>query len=90
MILRLYSSPAEILIGFDIDSCCVGYDGSRAWALPRAVRALNLRANVTDVTRRSLSYEMRLVKYTKRGFGVVVPELIREAGKRGPFLQRFC
>ncbi len=27
IILRLYRSPAEVLLGFDIDSCCVGYDG---------------------------------------------------------------
>ena len=79
VILRLYSSPLEVLVGFDIDSCCVAFDGERAWALPRAVRALNLRANTTDVTRRSLSYETRLHKYTKRGFGIVVPELRREA-----------
>ena len=28
IILRLYSSPAEVLMGFDIDSCCVAYDGT--------------------------------------------------------------
>lgn len=25
--LRLYSSPCEVLAGFDVDSCCVGFDG---------------------------------------------------------------
>jgi len=27
IILRLYKSPAEILMGFDVDCCAVGYDG---------------------------------------------------------------
>ena len=32
IILRLYQSPAEILAGFDIDSCAVAYDGTTVWA----------------------------------------------------------
>ena len=27
VILRIYKSPAEVLIGFDVDSCCAGFDG---------------------------------------------------------------
>lgn len=27
IVLRLYSSPAEIVAGFDIDACCACYDG---------------------------------------------------------------
>jgi hypothetical protein len=29
VVLQLYSCPAEVLMGFDIDSCCVAYDGDR-------------------------------------------------------------
>jgi hypothetical protein len=29
IVLRLYKSPAEILMGFDVDACSVGYDGER-------------------------------------------------------------
>jgi len=36
IILRIYKSPSEVLMGFDIDSCCLGYDGTTVWALPRA------------------------------------------------------
>jgi hypothetical protein len=39
IVLRLYDSPTEVLLGFDVDCCCVGYDGTSVWALPR-VRAL--------------------------------------------------
>jgi hypothetical protein len=29
IVLRLYSSPAEILAGFDVDVACCAYDGGR-------------------------------------------------------------
>ncbi len=65
-------------MGFDLDSCCVGYDGKRVVCLPRAMRALNMKYNMCDITRRSLTYESRLYKYAKRGFAVAVPHLRRE------------
>lgn len=77
IVLRLYKSPSEILMGFDIDSCCVGFDGTTVWALPRAKRAICKRYNLVDMSRRSLSYEARLYKYSKRGFAVAVPGLQR-------------
>ena len=79
VVLRIFKSPAEVLIGFDLDAACIGYDGARLWALPRNLRALNTRSNLADVTRRSLTYESRLFKYSKRGFAVAVPELRRDA-----------
>jgi hypothetical protein len=75
VILRLYKSPAEILMGFDIDCCCIAYDGINLWALPRCRRALNTRMNLVDVDRQSTTYEIRLAKYAKRGFRVGVPGL---------------
>ncbi|MDP2435881.1 MAG: WGR domain-containing protein [archaeon] len=77
IILRLYSCPTEVLVGFDIDSCCFGFDGTRTYCLPRAARALKYHINVVDVTRRSLSYEHRLWKYAKRGFRIACPGLDR-------------
>ena len=73
IVLRLYKSPAEILMGFDIDCCSVGFDGTAVWATPRALRALNQRTNRVDLSRRSLTYEVRLYKYAKRGFAVSLP-----------------
>ena len=75
VILRIYSSPAEILLGFDLDASCLGFDGDRLWCAPRGLRALNMRTNTVDTTRRSLSYERRLEKYAQRGFSVTVPQL---------------
>ena len=72
IVLRMYQSPSEVLVGFDVDSCTVGYNG-RAWANPRACRALCKRMNTVDITRRSLTYEVRLAKYSRRGFAVGIP-----------------
>ena len=41
-------------------SVCLGYDGDKVWALPRALRALTWRHNLIDLTRRSTTYEARL------------------------------
>ncbi|KAJ6250583.1 reductase [Anaeramoeba flamelloides] len=78
IILRLYKSPAEILIGFDVDCCSVGYDGKNVYVSQRAKRAITRQYNLIDLTRRSPSYENRLLKYAHRGFCVAVPKLSRE------------
>ena len=78
IVLRLYHSPAEILAGFDVDTACVAYDGTRVLAHPRSIVAMMRQANTVDITRRSPSYEVRLAKYAARGFEVYVPELRRE------------
>lgn len=64
-----------VLMGFDIDCCCVGYDGSSIYAIPRSRRAINKGYNLVDLTRRSLTYEKRLNKYSQRGWAVAVPGL---------------
>jgi len=73
VVLRVYKSPAEVLAGFDVDACCVAYDGERVWATTRAKRALNGMVNVADSSRQSLTYESRLFKYSTRGFVTCVP-----------------
>ncbi|KAL6076304.1 Ankyrin [Balamuthia mandrillaris] len=75
IILRLYKSPAEVLLGFDIDCCTFGFDGKNVWAMERGYRALTKRYNLVNPTRRSSTYESRLLKYAKRGFIVAVPNL---------------
>eukprot|EP01119_Soliformovum_irregulare_P016419 TRINITY_DN4742_c0_g2_i4.p1 TRINITY_DN4742_c0_g2~~TRINITY_DN4742_c0_g2_i4.p1 ORF type:complete len:741 (+),score=183.91 TRINITY_DN4742_c0_g2_i4:38-2224(+) len=65
-ILRCYLSPSEILHGFDVDCCAVGFDGKDVWASQRCVRALTKRYNLVNITRRSPTYELRLFKYAKK------------------------
>ena len=78
IVLRLYSSPAEILAGFDVDAPCCAYDGDRVWANPRAIVSMMRQANTVDMTRRSPSYEVRLAKYSSRGFEIYIPGLKRD------------
>ncbi|KAI9462535.1 hypothetical protein F5148DRAFT_1286433 [Russula earlei] len=77
IVLRLYSSPAEILAGFDIDAPCCAYDGNRVWPSPRAIISMMRQSLTVDMTRRSPSYEVRLAKYCSRGFEVYIPGLKR-------------
>ncbi|KAF8969053.1 hypothetical protein BDZ97DRAFT_1594843, partial [Flammula alnicola] len=79
VILRLYQSPAEVLTGFDVDCPCFAFNGCDIFANPRAIVALMRQCNIVDISRRSPSYEMRLAKYAKRGFEILVPALEREA-----------
>jgi hypothetical protein len=78
IVLRLYSSPAEILAGFDVDVPCFVYDGLRVWGSPRGIVAMMRQANTVDMTRRSPSYEVRLAKYSLRDFEIYVPDLRRD------------
>ena len=68
-------TSTQVLLGFDIDSCCAGFDGQSVWVAERFQRALNKGYNLVNMTRRSLTYETRLRKYAKRGFCVAVPGL---------------
>jgi hypothetical protein len=75
IVLRQYHDPAEVLLGFDVDSCCVAFDGTRVLALPRWRRAVTQGLNLVDESRRSTTYERRLTKYAHRGYGVGIPGL---------------
>jgi hypothetical protein len=79
IVTRKYSSAADVLSSFDIDCCCVAYDGTRAWASPRAVRALCTGVNLIDLKFRSATFENRLLKYARRGFAVQDQAMRKEA-----------
>ena len=71
IILRLYDTLAHVLVGFDVDCCCVAYNGKNLLATERGLNALKYRVNVANLKRRSPSYENRLIKYSFRGFDVI-------------------
>jgi hypothetical protein len=77
VILRSYRSPSEVLHGFDVDSCCLGYDGERIYLTARAQNALRKGINTVDFGRLSPSYEYRLVKYATRGMIIRIPDFDR-------------
>jgi hypothetical protein len=82
IILRIYKSPAEVLCGFDIDSCCVAFNGKDVLCLPRFARAIRTRTNIVDVDRQSKNYELRLYKYALRGFRVCIAGFNRKKVKK--------
>jgi BTB/POZ domain len=76
IVLRLYDSPTEVLVGFDVDCCLCAYDGRNVWLAPRCVSALVSGTNVLNPLHawpNRASYELRLAKYAVRGFAVLVP-----------------
>lgn len=75
IILRKYSTIAEILYGFDIGSSQIGYDGKTLYYTVLSKFALETGYNIVDPSRLSPSYEHRLVKYHDRGFGFIYPFL---------------
>lgn len=79
VVLRLYSCPAEIFASVDVDATAVGYDGARVWASHRAFISFVTQSVKIDLKHRSVSYEIRLAKYAKRGFEIFFPEFRREA-----------
>lgn len=75
LILRHYATPSEILHGFDMGSAAVGFDGKQVVFTDLGRFAHEYGYNIVDTTRRSTTYEARLNKYMKRGFGIILPGL---------------
>lgn len=81
---RLYKSISEILLGFDIDSCCCAYNGKDVFILPKTEFAYKHCVNIAgiDTTRFSNSYTNRLIKYNNdKGFAPYVPGFRQELMK---------
>jgi hypothetical protein len=75
IILRLYKSKSEILMGFDVDSCCIGFDGKDVYMSPRCLYSISHMLNTVNLKRASPTYTYRLAKYMHRGFAIHVPNL---------------
>lgn len=75
VILRIYSSPSEIVHGFDLDSCGYCYDvgNDKLYRTTRAKYASIHKINYFDPDRSSPSYAIRLSKYFLRGFNIWMP-----------------
>eukprot|EP00026_Physarum_polycephalum_P002563 Phypoly_transcript_02570.p1 GENE.Phypoly_transcript_02570~~Phypoly_transcript_02570.p1 ORF type:complete len:781 (+),score=143.83 Phypoly_transcript_02570:254-2344(+) len=82
-----HSSPVFVLANFDLDCCCVGYDGKTVWASPRAIRAITRRYNLGNPLKISPSYEHRALKYGLRGFSFAFPGLDRAKVQRSEIKQ---
>ncbi|BGP43792.1 hypothetical protein JCM10449v2_007849 [Rhodotorula kratochvilovae] len=85
IILPSYKTAFDALAWFDLDACAVGFDGENVFAVPRAVRALALGANLLDVklARKgdptSSIASSRAFKYLPRGFSLSLPPAAQAA-----------
>jgi len=74
IIKRLYSCPQEIIVGFDIDCCCILTTlDNQTFVTERGYNAIKNGYNVVNFEKLSPSYEYRLSKYNNRGFGIWIP-----------------
>lgn len=78
IIFRLYRTASEVLHGFDVDCCSMGYDGTNVIATKRCIYSLINGYNTVNFERMSPSYELRLAKYGSRGMAIHVPGLKKD------------
>ena len=75
IILRLYKTKSEILHGFDIGASAVGWDGTHFLFTTLSKFTFENRSIIVDVTRRSLTFECRLIKYCRNyAFNLIFPD----------------
>ncbi|MCJ1383844.1 hypothetical protein MMC17_006958 [Xylographa soralifera] len=86
IVLKLFKSPTQVFLGFDLDACAIGFDGVRALMLPRCARAIETGYNVFTMDfvwghylkGRNATREARIFKYAERGFGLrILPIYIK-------------
>ncbi|QKF93471.1 hypothetical protein QKU48_gp0013 [Fadolivirus algeromassiliense] len=75
VVLRLYNTLSEIIHGFDLGSSAVGFDGNNVLFTTLSKFCYENMVNIFDGTRRSTTYEYRLIKYFDHGFNIVLPNL---------------
>lgn len=75
-ILRIYPTLDSILGGFDIGPAMLAYDGNDIVGTPLGIWSISKGCIIVDTTRRSTSFETRLMKYHKDlGFRLIFPGL---------------
>lgn len=77
LIKRLYTSPSQIIHGFDIDCSCilVTLTTREIYATKRCMFALINQYNTVNLDRLSPSYFYRLHKFFLRGLSIRVPDI---------------
>ncbi len=78
-ILRAFRDMEELLYGFEVGSCCVGFDGTTTFMTRLAMFSLMHRVNIVYPMYRGISYEVRLKKYFDRGLALVDGALVAGA-----------
>lgn len=76
IVLRSYSTPSEVLHGFDLGSSAVGILGDQVITTGYGKFCFERMINILNLPRRSLTYESRLIKYCHMGFRLVLPDFV--------------
>lgn len=66
IVLRLYNTKSEILHGFDLGTSAVGWDGEELLFTTLSKFTYEYQTIIVDLSRRSTTFEKRLVKYVNR------------------------
>lgn len=82
IILRSYTSPSEVVTGFDLDASGVCYWKGHIYMTHRAYYAYETMTQRVDVDRMSPSYSYRLAKYTDKGFAIKIPSQYYKKGSK--------
>ncbi|KAI4211607.1 MAG: hypothetical protein LQ351_005648 [Letrouitia transgressa] len=86
IVTKLFQTPLDILLNFDLDALAVGFDGSQVTMLPRCARAIETGYSVftMDLIRRhhpsnrQPTYGLRISRHADRGFGLrILPSYIK-------------
>ncbi len=75
---RVYPNLGSILGGFDLGPAMVAYDGRNILATEIGAWTYTNRKMVIDISRRSTTFGIRLKKYYKRGFDIIIPGILAE------------
>ncbi|KZV86229.1 hypothetical protein EXIGLDRAFT_653432 [Exidia glandulosa HHB12029] len=85
IVLKLVSSPREVLLNFDLDVVAAAFDGEQVWMLPRFVRAIETGTNVFTMDLitghhlgdRKATRDKRVFKYANKGYGIrILPSYV--------------
>lgn len=68
VITNVYDTVQSVLNNFDVNCCCVAFDGEQIYTIERGYKAIMRRANTFDLSCGSYAYEYRLAKYGYRGY----------------------
>jgi hypothetical protein len=77
VILRRYTTIAEVIHGFDLGASAFLWDGEHVWMTALGKLAANHGANVLNLQARRTSLEARLVKYYNRQFDFLGAEPLK-------------
>ena len=68
---RSYPSKEAIVVGFDLGASALLYDGHEISATPLGIFCVSLSVNILDPSRRSTTYEHRILKYATLGVNLI-------------------